>query len=191
MCPSADESHRDELTKLLGELSESPDQNGKIRLFELLYDELHRMASGLIYPSGRHRTVTPTVLVHEAYVHLGGGDQIRWQDRAHFFCIAARAMRQVLARYSERASAQKRGGGWQRVTLQTAIERPDQAFEFVELNDVLEKLSAEHERMGKVSELKIFAGMSSREIAEVLGVSRRTVETDWSLARKWLSRELG
>jgi RNA polymerase sigma factor (TIGR02999 family) len=180
------------LTQLLNRLGEahSRDSADWERLFDLVYSELHRLADLLLFRSEGDRTLGPTVLVHEAYVHMGGSENISWESRAHFFGIAAHAMRQVLARYSERARAEKRGAGWERITLHGSLGRPDHQFEFVELHAVLEKLANEHERMAQVSELKIFAGMSSRECAEFLGVSKRTVETDWSLAKKWIAREL-
>ena len=115
----------------------------------------------------------------------------RWESRAHFFGVAARAMRQILVDHARQRGAAKRGGGLQRVTLDEAFvgEAPAD-LEILALHDALERLAALDARMGRVVELRTFAGLTMAEIAHVLSVSRRTVDADWSFARKWLSQQL-
>lgn len=137
-------------------------------------------------------TLQPTALVHEAYVKLADGTRVAWKGRAHFFGVAARAMRQILVDHARRHLAAKRGGVRHRVTL-TGCEPvdPHDAVEILELDELLERFSALDSRAARVVELRVFGGLSVPEAAHLLGVSPRTVDGDWAVARMWLSRELG
>ena len=113
-----------------------------------------------------------------------------WNNKRHFLSVAALAMRQLLTDYARTRAAEKRGGNPRRVTLSDVPGVGSRELEMIELDDALSKLAAESERAARVAELKVFAGLSSAEIAEVLGVSRRTITGDWTMARMWLAREL-
>jgi len=136
-------------------------------------------------------TLQPTALVHEAYCRLIDHTQVSWENRAHFFGSAAGAMRQVLVDQAREKSAVKRGAGWRRITFDERLEagmEPD--VEIIDLDEALGRLEEKDERMAKVVEMRIFAGLSAKEVAHVLGVSRQTVQQDWRMAIMWLSREL-
>jgi RNA polymerase sigma-70 factor (ECF subfamily) len=162
------------------------------QLFELVYEELRRLAGALMRRERSAHTLQPTALVHEAFLRLVGATQIDWQDRAHFMGISARAMRQVLVDHARRHAAAKRGGGLAHVTL-TGVEvaAPGDAVEVLELHEALERFAALDGRAARVVELRVFGGLSVQETAQVLEVSPRTVDGDWAVARMWLTRELG
>lgn len=160
-------------------------------LFSRLYDELNQMARALMRRERQDHTLRPTALVHEVYARLVEERQTSWESRAHFFGVAARAMRQVLIHHARRRKAAKRGAGWNRITLSENIPGSSSPeFEVFAIHDALEKLGKVDERSGQVAELRLFAGLAHRDIAYLLGVSTRTVEGDWAFARRWLSREL-
>ncbi len=139
----------------------------------------------------QNQTLQPTALVNEAYLKLVDRDRCDWQNRAHFFGVAARAMRQVLVDHARKHGARKRGGTWQKITLDENLQDPGQAsLEILALHDALEKLAVESERTARVAELRVFGGLMAKEIAFLLGVSKRTVDGDWQVARMWLGREL-
>ncbi len=162
------------------------------RLFELVYDELRRLAGGLMRHERAAHTLQPTALVHEAFLRLADAASIEWKGRAHFMGIAARAMRQILVDHARRHAAEKRGGGLQRVTLtgQEPFE-PHDAVEILELHDLLDRFATLDPRAARVVELRVYGGLSVQEAAHLLDVSPRTVDGDWAVARMWLSRELG
>lgn len=161
------------------------------RVFELAYDELHHIAVHLMRGERGGHTLQPTALVHEAYCRLVDQAQVQWQTRAQFFSIAARAMRQLLVEHARRKGAAKRGGDWQRVTLDDRLGAAEQSeFETLDLDAALNRLSAMDERMGRIVELRVFGGLTASEAAHVLGISRRTVLNDWRVAKMWLAREL-
>ena len=181
------------ITRILLELPEQEGDRRQIddRLYQAVYSELRRMAGGLMHRERRDHTLQPTALVHEAYLRLVDQTRTEWKNRAHFFGIAARAMRQILVDHARRHNALKRGGDRHRVTLDENLpDRQGLSYEVLALHDALHKLEQEDERMGRVVELRVFAGMLSREVAHVLGVSKRTVDSDWQVARMWLGREL-
>jgi len=160
------------------------------RLFQVIYDELHDIASSLIRRERPDHTLRPTALVHEVYLRLVDESQLSWGSRAHFFGIAARAMREILVSHARRKAALKRGGGWRRVTFDGLLGDRDPFFEILAVDEALSRLSALDERTGRVAELRLMAGLTMDEVAHILGVSRRTADGDWAMARKWLSREL-
>jgi RNA polymerase sigma factor (TIGR02999 family) len=160
-------------------------------LYAAVYDELKQVAAALMKSERAGHTLEPSAVVHEAYCKLVGTSNIDWQNRVHFLGTATRAMRQVLVDYARRRRAGKRGGGWERVTLTNLnASGSDLALEIIDLDRALSRLATLSERMAQVVELRVFGGMTHREIAEILSVSTRTTAEDWAVARRWLAREL-
>jgi RNA polymerase sigma factor (TIGR02999 family) len=183
-----------EVTRILQEIRRRPGESREAtdRLFAILYDELHKIAESLMRGERHGHTLQPTALVNEAYLKLLGATDQNWENRAHFLRTGARAMRQVLVDYARKRAAAKRGGEFTRVTLHDNFaggRRPE--IEILALHEILNRLSALDERMGRVVEMRVFAGMKMAEIAHTLSVSKRTADNDWSFARRWLSREIG
>lgn len=164
------------------------DEEAFDRLMGVVYDELKAVAARQLRRERPDHTLHATALVHEAYIKLVDNTRLPVQDRAHFLAIAARAMRQILIDHARRRNAGKRGGGWERTTLSSghATLEFDPA-ELLALDQALEELD---ERQRQVVEYRFFGGMEETEIAEVLGVSERTVRRDWVKARAWLYRTL-
>jgi RNA polymerase sigma-70 factor, ECF subfamily len=192
------ESIRHEITRLLGELGAADvDQPAaRNRLFVVLYGELRRLAGDLMRHERRDHTLQPTALVNEAYLRLVDAPGAHWENRAHFFGIAASAMRQILVEHARRRSAAKRGGGGERVSLDEAMDSPGETppvsdAEILDLDRALTALGQLDERAARIVELRVFAGLEMKEIAQMLGVSERTIHGDWRIARMWLARELG
>jgi RNA polymerase sigma factor (TIGR02999 family) len=188
--------HR-EVTDLLGELKKG-NRTALDELVPIVYDELRGIASRQLAGERAGHTLQTTALVHEAFLKLVGTDRIDWQNRAHFFAVAARLMRQILVDYAVRRGAQKRGGGRVQVPFEESqlMIPPSGEFEgsdfetLVALDAALRRLEDTDERQGRVVECRFFAGMSVVETAEALEVSVGTVKRDWRLARAWLNREL-
>jgi RNA polymerase sigma factor (TIGR02999 family) len=161
-------------------------------LFRRVYGELHRIASGQRRRWGGNETLNTTALVHEAYLKLVNQDVAAWNDRSHFFAVAAKAMRHILINYAERQVAAKRGGGAVHVQLgECDLVSPDAAEDLLALDEALKSLAAVHERSSCVVECRFFGGFDVEETANTLSVSRATVERDWAFARAWLRSELG
>lgn len=161
------------------------------RLLPRVYDELRRMARARLRRERPDHTLAPTDLVHEAYLKLIPSTGIDWQNRAHFFAIASRAMRNVLVDHAVRRSAAKRGGGQQALALDEssgATETP--LDDLIALGDALARLEQLDPRQARVVECRFFGGLSLDETAEALAISPATVSRDWSFARAWLHREL-
>lgn len=160
-------------------------------LFPLVYDQLKNIARHQLAGERSGHTLRKTSLVHEVYLKLIDQTRIEWTGRAHFFAIAARAMRQILVDYARKRTAQKRGGKQHRITLdEDTLDMENHAEELLELNDLIDRLAEFDERKSKVVEMRFFAGMTIREIAELLDVSTRTVDRDWLKARGWIYQEL-
>ena len=161
-------------------------------LMSQLYDELRRLAGHFCGQQPADNSLQPTLLVHEAYLKLVNHQNVTGNDRTHFFNTAALAMRQVLADHARRRRAAKRGGDWARVEL-GAIRSGASVVDVdvVDLEDALTELAELDERQVRIVELRFLAGMTVKESAAVLGVSSRTVENDWRMARAWLRRRLG
>jgi RNA polymerase sigma-70 factor (ECF subfamily) len=185
--PSAS-PHR--VTQLLQQWSHG-DDSALTELTPLAYEELRRLAHHFMEGQRSDHTLQTTALVNEAYLRLADQTNPRWQNRAHFFAVAARAMRQILVSYARTQHAQKRGGGAFKVDLdEAALVSPEESKEIVELHEALEQLSALDSRKAQVVELKYFGGLNYDEIAEVLKISRITARRDWEFAKVWLYTEL-
>jgi RNA polymerase sigma factor (TIGR02999 family) len=156
-------------------------------LIPLVYSELHRLAHHYLQRERSEHTLQSTALVHEAYMRLAGQDPPHWQNRAHFFGIAAHIMRQILVEYARRRGAAKRGGNPCRTTLDEAIDLPMPArLDVIALDEALTELSEMDEQQGRIVELRFFAGLSIEDTSEVLGISTATVKRDRVTARAWL-----
>lgn len=161
------------------------------RLFDLCYAELRGLAGGVFRSQKKGHTLSPTALVHEAYLKMTGAEG-EWKDRVHFFAVAARAMRQVLINHARDKGALKRGGPLgMRVTISDAVAPDGREADLVAVHEALEDLQQLDERQARIAELKFFAGLENQEIAEALGVSLRTVELDWRMAKEMLAGKLG
>lgn len=180
-----------EVTALLHRLQEEEGHDALDELLPLVYDELHRLAHLKLRGDRSGVTLSATALVHEAYLKLVGHHAVDWQDRTHFFGVAARAMRQVVIDRARRRQAQKRGGGALLLTLDESYFVPDQrASQFLALDEALRRLEALDERQSRIVECRFFAGLNVEETASALGVSPSTVKRDWRTARAWLAREI-
>jgi RNA polymerase sigma factor (TIGR02999 family) len=178
-----------EITKLL----QQGDSQSLEKLLPIVYDELRGLAAALFRGEFRvNHTLQPTALVHEAYLKLiGDADKISWQNRAHFFGIAARSMRQILVNHAVAHRAEKRGGGQTVLALDEAVSFfQTQDIEVLALHEALEKLAGLDQKQAEVVELKFFGGLTNEETAEVLQISVSTVKREWEMARSWLYREL-
>ena len=185
---------RARVTRLLRELEDdaAPRTQLSEEIFALVYDELHQTARAIMSRERADHTLQPTALVHEAYIRLVDAGGSGATDRAHFLGIAARCMRQILVDHARAHRAEKRGGDKQRVTLvEELITDEGRELELLLLDDALVKFAALDERAARVAEMRLFGGMTVDEIAAALEVSKRTVNGDWSTARRWLARELG
>ncbi len=179
-----------EVTHLLCELRQG-NRNAEDRLIPLVYSELRRIAAQYLRRENWNHSLQPTALVHEAYLRLTKLQRVDWQGRSHFFAVSATLMRRILVDHARAHQAQKRGDGWNPVTLDPAIlPTPERAPEVLALNEALDKLSRLDARQSKIVELRFFAGMSEEESGLVLGISARTVKRDWRVAKAWLYHEL-
>ena len=195
--PAAPLQPKGEITRLLAQAT-----NGHKAAFDelvpLVYDELHKIASSRLRIEQSGHTLTPTALVHEAYLKLVEQDRAEWQSRAHFFAVAALAMRRILINHARTRARQKRGGGAVRLDLEAAEKlgetavpfNDEQADELIALDGALTQLKEFNEEGAQVIEYRFFGGLQFKEIAEVIGVSEVTVRRRWTAARAWLRKEL-
>ena len=179
------------VTGLLKQVRTTKAREGTDELAEALYPELRRMAGALMRRERPGHTLQPTALVGEVFIRLVDQRDVTWQDRAHFLGVAARVMRQVLVDHARRRAADKRGGGGPHVTFSEDLAASRDGLAMLDLNLALEKLAAFDARGARVAELRLFGGLTAEETAEVVGMSERTVRSDWTAARLWLARELG
>ena len=185
-------SRRPAVTQILAE-ARNGDAAALDRLLPILYDELHALAHRERRRRGAAETLSTTALVHEAYEKLARADG-NWNDRAHFFRVAATAMRQVIVDYARAQHAQKRGGGPARSLTNVpplGLSVDADADDVLALDMALDRLAELDERQSEVVQLRYFAGLTVPEAAEVLEVSPATVKRDWTAARAWLHREIG
>jgi RNA polymerase sigma factor (TIGR02999 family) len=184
------EPSRNDVTRLLLAWNDG-DKAALDQLTPIVYEELRRVAKRLMRRERAGHTLQTTALVNEAYLRLIDAGSVKWQNRAHFFALSARLMRQILVDFARRRSQLKRGGDADKVLLEEAVivdggRSPD----LVALDEALAGLAALNRRQSQIVELRYFGGLSEEETAEVLSISVRTVRRDWSLARAWLYREL-
>lgn len=184
------QSSSPEITQLLLAWGEG-DQTALAALMPLVYSELRKLARRYMNRQRVGHTLQTTALVNEAYLRLIDADRVQWQDRTHFFAVAAQLMRRVLVDCARTRGNQKRGGNAQIIALDEAPEVAAEAdAALIALDDALQTLDALNPRQCRIVELRYFGGLSEAETAAALGISERTVRRDWSLARVWLYREL-
>jgi RNA polymerase sigma factor (TIGR02999 family) len=156
-----------------------------------VYDELRRLAGSYLAGETVSHTLQPTALVNEAYIKLVDQTRVDWKGRTHFFAVAAQAMRRILVDHARRRSRQKRGGGHQRIEwsdqLQLCPERDD---DLLALDEALTKLAQLDSRQAQIVELRFFGGLTVAEVSQLLNLSKRTVEAEWTMIKAWLRREL-
>lgn len=178
------------VTQLLVSVSNG-NQEAYHKLFPIVYNKLKDIAMGQLQKEYAQKTLSCTELVHEVFLKLIDQTQIDYKDENHFYAIVARSMRQVLVDYARKKKAKKRGGDKKDLTLdEHSLNLRQHASQIIELNSLLEKLFKMDKRLGKVVELRFFAGLSIEETAEKLEVSTSTVNRDWAKARSWLHQHL-
>jgi RNA polymerase sigma-70 factor (ECF subfamily) len=189
--PDSDPLEADQLTALL-EAASGGNVEALNRVFPLVYEELRRLAHNQLLSERDGHTLDTTALVHEAYIKLVDQTRVQWRNRAHFFAIAARAMRRILLNYARARRAEKRGGEPVRIPLEDAgiVVASDRLDELLALDEALERLQAFNPRGADVIVYGFFGGLSHEEIAEVQRTSVVTVRRAWTAARTWLYREL-
>lgn len=186
----SDADDRARITQILVDARAPGAGDASARLAEALYPELRRLAAALMRRERQDHTLQPTALVAEAFLRLVDPSGIDWKDRAHFLGIAARVMRQILVDHARRHGAAKRGAGAQRITLSDNLSGNPGPAELLLVNDALDRFARLDVRGARVVEMRVFGGLTVGEIADALGVSKRTVDNDWAVARMWLAREL-
>lgn len=183
-------SAQDDITGML-QLAGAGDGSAINRLMPLVYEELRALAESYLARERPDHTLQATALVHEAYVRLVKQENVQWRGRAHFFAVAAQAIRRILVDHARGHLRIKRGGDRRRVQLEeeaALFDHPD--LDLLALDEAMQKLAKLHERQAQIVELRFFGGLGLKDVADFLGVSQRTVEGDWSMARAWLRREL-
>lgn len=162
-------------------------------LMPLVYDELHRQAKRYLRRERQDHTLQTTALIHEAYLKLIDQRNVEWESRAHFYAIAAQAMRRILVDYARTQKREKRGGDNITLPLEEALQiagKEEKTVDLIALDEALTRLAKRDERQSRVVELRYFADLSLEETAAALGISRATAALDWSMAKSWLFREL-
>ena len=178
------------VTQLL-ETFEPGDRHAGEQLFADVYAELRALAAQYLRRERKSHTLQPTALVHEVYLKLVGQTRVDWQGRAHFLAFAAQAMRQILVDHARRHRAAKRGGNRHRIALDdNLLIESDRNVDLLSLEDALTKLTKLDPRQAQMIELRFFGGLSVAEVAEVMEISKRSVEREWTMVRAWLRREL-
>lgn len=178
------------VTELLRDWSDG-DEQAQEKLFEVVYNELHRQAARYLRHEQPGFSLQTTDLIHEAYLRLISPQHVEWQNRLHFFAIAAKVMRHILVDHVRGRQAAKRGGSVIRLPLEdTMVVLSGQDLDFVALDEALTRLAAIDPRQSQIVELRFFSGLNVEETAKVLDVSERTVKRDWNVAKAWLRREL-
>ena len=179
------------VTEMLKEWSDG-NQNVLNELMPLVYGELRRQASRYLRKERAEHTLQTTALIHEAYLKLIDQRNVRWQNRSHFFAIAAQAMRRILVDYARERKREKRGGAAENLPLEEAafVVSKEKSVDLVALDEALTRLAEFDARQARVVELKFFGGLDIEETAKVLGVSNATVRSDWNFAKAWLRQEI-
>jgi len=167
------------------------DQSALDKLIPLVYEELHRLAHRYISHENPGHTLQTTGLAHEAYLRLIEVKTVRWQDRAHFFAVAARMMRRILVDLARSRQNLKCGGGAHQVSLDGVfVAAPERSPDMLALDEALQKLAVLNPRQSQVVELRYFGGLTEEQVGQAINISERTVRSDWRLAKSWLYREL-
>lgn len=181
-----------QITQLLEAWSMGGDAKVLDTLMPLVYDELRRQASRYLRRERPGHTLQTTALIHEAYLKLIDQKEVKWQNRMHFFAIAAQAMRRILVDYARERKREKRGGNAENLPIEEAalIASPGKSVDLVALDEALTRLAKFDPRQARVVELRYFSGLSIEETAEVLGISNATVRRDWSMAKAWLHQQI-
>jgi RNA polymerase sigma-70 factor (ECF subfamily) len=161
------------------------------RLMPLVYDQLRGLARSMLNQESPGQTLQPTALVNETYLRMADQTRVDWRGKTHFFAIGAKMMRRILVDHARSKKRQKRGGGMHRIPLDDDMRVTNRSDEDVlAIEAALNKLAELDPRQVQIVELRFFGGLTVDEVAEVLGVSKRTVESDWTMVRAWLRREL-
>lgn len=179
------------LTQMLHEWSDG-NQNALDALMPFVYEELRRQASRYLRKERAGHTLQTTALIHEAYLKLIDQKNVQWQNRSHFFAIAAQAMRRILVDYARERHREKRGGAAENLPLEEAVfaVSKEKSIDLVALDEALTRLAELDARQARIVELKYFGGLETEETAQVLGVSNATVRRDWNFAKAWLHHQL-
>ena len=179
-----------QVTELLARWSQG-EEAAREKLVPLVYDELRRVARRCLAGQPQDQTLQSTALVHEAYLRLVGRSEVHWQNRVHFFAVAARLMRGILVDHARMRHAAKRGGSNLTLTLDDALAPLKQReLDLVALDDALNALATLDPKQGQLVELRVFAGLSIEDTSHVMGLSPATVKREWATARAWLYREM-
>ena len=180
----------EEVTRILRDL-EAGDRQAADRLMPVVYDELRRLASHYLKNERPDHTLQPTALVHEAYLRLIDQTRVNWQNRAHFFAVAATMMRRLLVDHARTHNADRHGGSKHKFSLDEAISFPKgKDLDLVALDDALGDLARLDATQSRIVELRFFGGLTLEETAEVMGVSRSTIKREWIMAKAWLYDQL-
>jgi RNA polymerase sigma-70 factor, ECF subfamily len=178
------------VTELLVHWSEG-DQEALNKLIPLVYDELHKLASRYLRRERRDHTLQTTAVVHEAYLKLVNQRDANFENRLHFFAVAAQIMRRILVDYARRHHASKRGGDLYKLSLDEAlVTSEEKGADLLALDEALDRLAAIDPRQSRVVELRVFAGLTLEETAQALNISPSTVRREWSMAKAWLHRQI-
>lgn len=175
------------------ELSDAAQPSAKTsdRLLRLVYDDLRLLAANYLRHEPPGHTLQPTALVNEAFLRLDRQKRVEWQGKTHFFAVGAKMMRRILVDHARSRQRLKRGGGCHRIALHDDLQVSTQNDEdLLAVDEAIEKLALCDDRQAKIVELRFFGGLSVAEVAEVLGLSKRKVEAEWTMIRAWLRREL-
>jgi len=179
-----------EVTRILERVQQGEAQAAE-ELLPLVYDELRKLAAHKMAHEPPGQTLQPTALVHEAWLRLAGSENQRWANRGHFFAVAAEAMRRILIERARRRQRVRHGGGQERVDVaEVEIAAPENDERLLEVHEALDQLAREDREKADVVKLRFFVGLTDREVAEVLGLSERTVERHWAYAKAWLFRTM-
>jgi RNA polymerase sigma factor (TIGR02999 family) len=187
---SLPENPTEDVTRLLIELSNG-DRNAVDLLLPVIYDELRKLAANYLRRERPDHTLQPTALVHEAYLRLVDQSRVNWQNRAHFFGVAAQMMRRLLVDHARKHNAEKRGQEFQKLSLDENIDRAvERSAELVALDDALKAFAEIDKQKARMVELRYFGGLSIEETADVLGIAPTTVKRQWRAAKAWLYGEM-
>lgn len=186
----------EEITVMLRALNAETNRETLDALLPLVYDELHRQAHRYLRGERRNHTLQTTALINEAYLRLIGQKSVEWQNRAHFFGLAANMMRRILVDYAKSKHRAKRGGNDEDGSLEDAFSvaaaatNEDVKIDLIALDVALDRLAVKDERLARIVELRYFSGLTVEETAEVLKISTMTVKRDWNVAKAWLHKEI-